>query len=66
MNIYKKSNIINQWDNIISEEEWEQLYNDVRFEVLNDIIKEKYLKKIIGGDEEINMKLKKVIIDGLS
>ena len=66
MNIYKKSNIINQWDNIISEEEWEQLYNDVRFEVLNDIIKEKYLKKIIGGDEEINRKLKKVIIDDLS
>ena len=66
MNIYKKSNIINQWDNIISEEEWEQLYNEVRFEVLNDIIKEKYLKKIIGGDEEINRKLKKVIIDDLS
>lgn len=66
MNIYKKSNIINQWDNIISEEEWEQLYNEVRFEVLNDIIKEKYLKKIIGGDEEINRRLKKVIIDDLS
>ena len=66
MNIYKKSNIINQWDNIISEEEWEQLYNDVRFEVLNDIIKEKYLKKIMGGDEETNRKVKKVIIDDLS
>ena len=65
MNIYKKSNIINQWDNIISEKEWEELYNEVRFEVLNDIIKEKYLKRIIGGDEN-NSKLKNVIIDDLS
>jgi hypothetical protein len=65
MNIYKKSNIINQWDDIISEEEWEELYNEVRFEVLNDIIKEKYLKRIIGGDEN-NSKLKNVIIDDLS
>ena len=65
MNIYKKSNIINQWDDIISEEEWEELYNEVRFEVLNDIIKEKYLKRIIGGEENDN-KLKGVIIDDLS
>jgi|GEM_PF-2826425 hypothetical protein len=65
MNIYKKSNIINQWDDIISKEEWEELYNEVRFEVLNDIIKEKYLKRIIGGEENDN-KLKGVIIDDLS
>ena len=64
-NIYKKSNIINQWDDIISKEEWEELYNEVRFEVLNDIIKEKYLKRIIGGEENDN-KLKGVIIDDLS
>ena len=65
MNIYKKSNIINQWDDIISKEEWEELYNEVRFEVLNDIIKEKYLKRIIGGEENDD-KLKGVIIDDLS
>ena len=65
MNINKKSNIINQWDDIISKEEWEELYNEVRFEVLNDIIKEKYLKRIIGGEENDN-KLKGVIIDDLS
>ena len=65
MNIYKKSNIINQWDDIISEEEWEELYNEVRFEVLNDIIKEKYLKRIMG-DGDIDKRLKNVIIDDLS
>ena len=65
MNIYKKSNIINQWDNVISEKEWEELYNEVRFEVLNDIIKEKYLKRIMG-DGDFDKKLKNVIIDDLS
>ena len=65
MNIYKKSNIINQWDDIISKEEWEELYNEVRYEVLNDIIKEKYLKRIMG-DGGIDKKLKNVIIDDLS
>ena len=65
MNIYKKSNIINQWDDIISKEEWEELYNEVRYEVLNDIIKEKYLKRIMG-DGDIDKKLKNVIIDDLS
>ena len=65
MNIYKKSNIINQWDDIISKEEWEELYNEVRYEVLNDIIKEKYLKRIMG-DGDTDKKLKNVIIDDLS
>tara|TARA_R110000803_G_scaffold117809_1_gene186263 strand:- start:30 stop:227 length:198 start_codon:yes stop_codon:yes gene_type:complete len=61
LNIYKKSNIINQWDDIISKEEWDKLYYEVRKEVVEDIIKEKYVELIINGEEEIDKRLKKVI-----
>tara|TARA_B110000305_G_C19332440_1_gene584713 strand:+ start:585 stop:830 length:246 start_codon:yes stop_codon:yes gene_type:complete len=66
MKIYKKNNIINQWDDIISKDEWKKLYNEVRKEVIEDIIKEKYVDLIINGEEEIDKKLKKVISDDLS
>ena len=61
MNIYRKSNIINQWDDIISKEELDKLYYEVRKEVVEDIIKEKYVELIINGEEEIDKRLKKVI-----
>ena len=66
MKIYKKNNIINQWDDIISKDEWKKLYNEVRKEVIEDIIKEKYVDLIINDEEEIDKKLKKVISDDLS
>lgn len=54
MNIHKKSNIINQWDDIISKEEWDKLYYEVRREVVEDIVKEIYEELIFDGVEEID------------
>lgn len=66
--IYKKGNIINHWDNIISDKDWEKIYNEVRKEVISNLIKEKYIKVILKGDKEseIDKELKRVLNDDLS
>lgn len=43
--------IIGKLGDIISEEEWDLLYYEVREKVLNDILKEKYVKMILGDEE---------------
>ena len=68
MKLYKKDNIVNLWDNIISDKDWEKLYNEVRKEVISNLIKEKYIKVILKGDEEseIDKELRRVLNDDLS
>ena len=36
------SKIIKKLSDVISEEEWNLLYNEVRYKVLNDLFREKY------------------------
>lgn len=67
MKVYKKSNIINYWDNILSEEDWNKLYNEVRKEILNDLLKEKYVEIIMkDGNTELDNTIRKVLSDNMS
>ena len=56
-----KKDIINKLSDIISEEEWDILYNEVRNKVLNDLLREKYVKMIFDSEE--NNKLYKILND---
>ena len=61
MKIYNKKNIINYWDEIIPKSYYKKLYNDIKFEVLNDIFREEIVKMI---DKELSEKFKgKLITD---
>ena len=53
--------IIEKLSDIISDEEWDLLYNEVRNKVLNDLLKEKYVKMILDSEE--NNKLYKILND---
>ena len=63
MKVYKKSNIINMWDNVISEKEFEKLYNEIKFEILNDILRDKYVDMVFKGEMENEGNVRKVIND---
>ena len=63
MKVYKKSNIINMWDNVISEKEFEKLYNEIRFEIINDILRDKYVDMVFKSEIENEGNLRKVIND---
>jgi len=61
MKIYNKKNIINYWDEIIPKSYYKKLYNDIKFEVLNDIFREEIVKMI---DKELSEKFRgKLITD---
>ena len=61
MNIYKKDNIINYWDEIIPKSYYKKLYNQIKFEVLNDIFREEIVKMI---DSNLSKEFKgKLIVD---
>lgn len=49
MNIYNKKNIINFWDEILPKSYYKKLYDEIKYEVLNDIFKEEYSKLIDKG-----------------
>lgn len=49
MNIYNKKNIINFWDEILPKSYYKKLYDEIKYEVLNDIFKEEYSKLIGKG-----------------
>ena len=63
MKVYKKSNIINMWDNVISEKEFEKLYNEIKFEILNDILRDKYVDMVFKDEMENEGNVRKVIND---
>ena len=63
MKVYKKSNIINMWDNVISEKEFEKLYNEIKFEILNDILRDKYVDMVFKDEMENEGKVRTVIND---
>ena len=52
MNIYNKKNIINYWDEIIPKSYYKKLYDDIKFEVLNDIFRDEIVKMIDKGLSE--------------
>ena len=56
-----KENIIKRLNDVIGDEEWELLYNEVRNKVLNDLLREKYVKMIFDSEE--NNKLYKILND---
>lgn len=67
MKLYNRNNIINLWDDVLSKEDWDKLYDEVKKEVLTDILKEKYVDLIMNnGQSKLNNKLKKVLNDDLS
>ena len=49
MNIYRKGNIVNYWDEIISKDEYDEIYDKIKMKVLNDIFKDSFLKMIEKG-----------------
>ena len=49
MNIYRKGNIVNYWDEIISKDEYDEIYDEIKMKVLNDIFKDSFLKMIEKG-----------------
>lgn len=49
MNIYNKNNIINFWDEILPKSYYKKLYDEIKYEILNDIFKEEYSKLIDKG-----------------
>ena len=63
MELYNRNNVVNLWDNIISKEEWEKLYDEVREKVLYDLFRDKYAKMVLDGSsiDEKNIEGKKVI-----
>lgn len=63
MKLYNRNNIINLWDGVLSKEDWDKLYDEVKKEVLTDILKEKYVDLIMNNEQS---KLKKVLKDNLS
>jgi len=63
MKVYKKSNIINMWDNVISDKEFEKLYNEIKFEILNDILRDKYVDMVFKDEMENEGNVRKVIND---
>ena len=46
--------IIGKLSDIISEEEWDLLYYEVREEVLNDLFKKEIVDIILSGKDEVN------------
>lgn len=67
MKLKNKENIVSGYE-ILSEEDWEKIYNEVRKEVISNLIREKYIKVILKGDKEseIDKELKRVLNDDLS
>jgi hypothetical protein len=61
MNIYNKKNIINYWEKIIPKSYYKKLYDEIKFEVLNDIFRKEIVNMI---DKELSEKFKgKLITD---
>ena len=62
MKLKNKENIVSGYE-ILSEEDWEKIYNEVRKEVISNLIREKYIKVILKGDKEseIDKELKRVL-----
>lgn len=53
--------IIKKLSDVISDEEWDLLYKEVRNKILNDLLREKYVKMIL--DSENNKKIHKILND---
>lgn len=53
--------IIEKLSDVISDEEWDLLYKEVRSKILNDLLREKYVKMIL--DSENNKKIYKILND---
>ena len=53
--------IIEKLSDVISDEEWDLLYKEVRNKILNDLLREKYVKMIL--DSENNKKIYKILND---
>ena len=50
------SKIIKKLSDVISEEEWNLLYNEVRYKVLNDLFREKY-SNILNNNNNNNKEI---------
>ena len=62
----KKEDIVKGYE-FLNEKDWERLYDEVRKEVLSDILRKKYVEIILrDGDGELDKDFRKVIIDDLS
>ena len=62
----RKEDIVKGYE-FLNEKDWERLYNEVRKEVLSDILRKKYVEIILrDGDGELDKDFRKVIIDDLS
>ena len=59
MEIYNKKNIINQWDNIIPKSYYKKLYDEIKSDILTDIFKDEFLKRI---DKSLSDKFKGELI----
>jgi hypothetical protein len=44
MKIYNKKNIINLWDEVIPKSYYKKMYDEIKFELLNDIFKDEISK----------------------
>ena len=44
MKIYNKRNIINLWDEVIPKSYYKKMYDEIKFELLNDIFKDEISK----------------------
>ena len=53
--------IIEKLSDVLSDEEWDLLYKEVRSKILNDLLREKYVKMIL--DSENNKKIYKILND---
>jgi len=61
----KKEDIVKGYE-FLNEKDWERLYDEVRKEVLSDILRKKYVEIILrDGDGELDKDFRKVIIDDL-
>ena len=61
----RKEDIVKGYE-FLNEKDWERLYNEVRKEVLSDILRKKYVEIILrDGDGELDKDFRKVIIDDL-
>jgi len=61
----RKEDIVKGYE-FLNEKDWERLYDEVRKEVLSDILRKKYVEIILrDGDGELDKDFRKVIIDDL-
>ena len=51
MKIYKKGNVVNEWDKIIDNKSYYDLGMEVKENIIYKIVKEKYSKMIVDNND---------------